>query len=66
MGKPTPSSGRKKFTQDQVKTLLNLAKNDPELWKDIVRKRRHSIAHALMENPNFIAEAKKKGIDITK
>ena len=65
MGKPTPP-GKKKFTQDQVKTLLDLAKSDPVLWKEIVRKRRHSIAHALTENPNFTAEAKKKGIDITK
>jgi hypothetical protein len=62
MGKP----GKKKFTKAEVQTLLELAKKDPVLSKEIVRKRRHSIAHALSgDNPGFIAEAKKKGITIS-
>jgi hypothetical protein len=65
MGKPTPAGGKRKFTQAEVKTLLELAKNDPKLHDEIIRKRRHSIAHALSENPQFAAAAAQKGIKIT-
>jgi hypothetical protein len=58
MGKP----GTGKLTTTQRRRLVTLAKKNTSLWKEIVRKRRHSIAHALAENKAFRAAAKKSKI----
>ena len=59
MGKPAAGTP---LTNNQKKRLVALAKRDRALWKEIVRKRRHSIAHALAEKPTFRAAARRAGI----
>jgi hypothetical protein len=61
MGKPTGLKDMK-LTTAQKKRLIGLAKRDKALWKEIVRKRRHSIAHALAEGTTFRKEAKRARI----
>ena len=56
MGKPGIA---KQLTRRQRQRLVALAKKHKDLWSEIVRKRRHSIAHALAEHAKFRAEAKK-------
>jgi len=50
------------LTTAQRKRLVALAKKNNIVWKEIVRKRRHSIAHALAGSAAFRAAAKKAKI----
>ncbi len=61
MGKPAALKNMS-LTPAQKKRLLGLAKEDDAVWKEIVRKRRHTIAHALAGSRTFRAKAKKAGI----
>jgi hypothetical protein len=61
MGKPVGMRDME-LTAAQKKQLIGLAKRDKALWKEIVRKRRHSIAHALTESRTFRMAAKKAKI----
>ena len=58
MGKPAPLK-RKKLSNQKRSDLVNLAKQHKSVWAQVVRKRRHTIAHALAENPAFAKAAKK-------
>jgi len=65
MGKPAPlkqTLKKLKNNKPRVEGLLQLAKRHKSVWKEIVRKRRHTIAHALAENAAFRAAAKKNKI----
>lgn len=61
MGKPAKLKDVK-LTPAQKKRLVALAKQDPAIKKEIVRKRRHTISHALAESRTFRAKAKRAGI----
>jgi hypothetical protein len=61
MGKPAPLKNMK-LTPAQRKRLIALARRDPAVKKQIMRKVRHTIAHALAESRTFRAKAKKAGI----
>jgi|GraSoiStandDraft_23_1057293.scaffolds.fasta_scaffold187033_2 hypothetical protein len=61
MGKPTALKNLK-LTAAQKKRLVALARQDPAVKKEVVRKRRHTIAHALAGSRSFRAKAKRAGI----
>lgn len=61
MGKPAALKNVK-LTAAQKKRLIALARQDPAIKKQIVRKVRHTIAHALAESRTFRAKAKRAGI----
>ena len=61
MGKPAALKDVK-LTPAQKKRLVELARKEPALQKEILRKRRHTISHALAESRTFRAKAKEAGI----
>ena len=61
MGKPAALKNLK-LTAAQKKRLVALARQDPAVKKQVVRKRRHTIAHALADSRSFRAKAKRAGI----
>jgi hypothetical protein len=61
MGKPAALKNLK-LTAAQKKRLVALARQDPAVKEEVVRKRRHTIAHALAESRTFLAKAKRAGI----
>jgi len=61
MGKPAAMKNVK-LTTAQKKRLIALARRDPAIKKEIMRKVRHTIAHALADRPAFRAKAKRAGI----
>jgi hypothetical protein len=61
MGKPAALKDLK-LTPAQKKRLVALARQDSAVKKQIVRKRRHTIAHALADSRTFRAKAKRAGI----
>ena len=61
MGKPAPLKNVK-LTPAQKRRLRALARQDPAVKKEIMRKIRHTIAHALSDRRTFRAKAKRAGI----
>ena len=61
MGKPA-ALRNVSLTAAQKKRLVALARQDPAVKKQIVRKRRHTIAHALVESRTFRIKAKRAGL----
>jgi hypothetical protein len=61
MGKPA-ALRNVRLTAAQKKRLVALARQDPAVKKQVVRKRRHTIAHALADSRTFRAKARRAGI----